>query len=137
MIQRKQSLFLFLSGIFSCIFAINADYMYDLIVDWLSNPANGDAIAMFAFFASAFLSFLTIMLFKNRKLQLTLGWLNIVLNLLILGFLLYYLLILPGENFSEKGIWVFVPIIPIVLLLLANRFIKKDEKLVKSIDRFR
>jgi len=137
MIQRKQSIFLFLSGIFSSIFAINADRMYDLIVDWLSNPANGDAIAMFAFFFSAFLSFLTIMLFKNRKLQIKLGWLNILLNILILGFLLYYLLILPGESFSEKGILIFVPIIPIVLSFVANHFIKKDEKLVKSIDRFR
>lgn len=137
MIQRKQTVFLFLSGLFSSIFAINADNMYDLIVNWLSNPANGDALAMLAFFLSAFLSFLTIMLFKNRKVQIKLGWLNIVLNFLILGFLLYYLLILPGEGFSEKGIWVFVPIIPIALIFIANRLIQKDEDLVKSIDRFR
>ncbi|WP_068596264.1 DUF4293 domain-containing protein [Vaginella massiliensis] len=137
MIQRKQSVFLFFSGIISSIFALNAAKMYDLVVDWLSNPANGDSLATLAFFFSAFLSFVTILLFKNRKLQLKLGWLNIVLNFLILGFLLYYLLILPGESFSEKGIWIFAPIIPIALIYMANRLIRKDENLVKSIDRFR
>lgn len=137
MIQRKQSVFLFFSGIISSIFALNAAKMYDLVVYWLSNPANGDSLATLAFFFSAFLSFVTILLFKNRKLQLKLGWLNIVLNFLILGFLLYYLLILPGESFSEKGIWIFAPIIPIALIYMANRLIRKDENLVKSIDRFR
>ncbi|WP_395093854.1 DUF4293 domain-containing protein [Vaginella massiliensis] len=137
MIQRKQSVYLFFSGIISSIFALNAAKMYDLVVDWLSNPANGDSLATLAFFFSAFLSFVTILLFKNRKLQLKLGWLNIVLNFLILGFLLYYLLILPGESFSEKGIWIFAPIIPIALIYMANRLIRKDENLVKSIDRFR
>jgi hypothetical protein len=38
---------------------------------------------------------------------------------------------------SEKGIGMFLPIISIVLLVMANKAIKKDEALVKSVDRLR
>jgi len=44
----------------------------------------------------------------------------------------------PGEaSVSEKGIAMFVPLVSIVLLVLANKAIKKDEDLVKSVDRLR
>ena len=44
----------------------------------------------------------------------------------------------PGENdISEKGVGMFIPILSIVLLALANKAIKKDEDLVKSVDRLR
>jgi hypothetical protein len=44
----------------------------------------------------------------------------------------------PGEsNISEKGVGIFIPILSIVLLVLANKAIKKDEELVKSVDRLR
>ena len=50
----------------------------------------------------------------------------------------YRLLNLPGafEN-AEKGIGLILPVISIVLLVLANKAIKKDEALVKSVDRLR
>jgi hypothetical protein len=38
---------------------------------------------------------------------------------------------------SEKGIGMFIPIASIVFLVLANKAIKKDEDLVKSVDRLR
>jgi hypothetical protein len=38
---------------------------------------------------------------------------------------------------SEKGIGIFLPICVIVLLVMANKAIKKDEDLVKSVDRLR
>jgi hypothetical protein len=47
-------------------------------------------------------------------------------------------LTVSGEaSVSEKGIGMFIPIIVIVLLALANKAIKKDEDLVKSVDRLR
>jgi hypothetical protein len=56
----------------------------------------------------------------------------------LLGIVVYGLLNLPGENqFSEKGIGVFIPIAVIVFLVLANKAILRDEKLVKSVDRLR
>ncbi|MDD3458412.1 MAG: DUF4293 family protein, partial [Weeksellaceae bacterium] len=36
-----------------------------------------------------------------------------------------------------KGIGLLTPFAVIAMLMLANHFIRKDEKLVKSVDRFR
>ncbi len=137
MIQRKQSIFLFLSGIISSLFAINIDKLMNFSLPWLSEPAKGNAIFTMALFFSAGLSFLTIILYKKRGIQLKLGWLNILLNIILIGSLLYYLLNLPGDFISEKGIWACVPLLSIALLSIANRLIKKDDDLVKSVDRFR
>jgi cytochrome bd-type quinol oxidase subunit 2 len=91
-----------------------------------------------AFAGSAILAFVTIFIFKNRKLQFVLNRLNIILNFILLGVLVYLSLNLSGETaVSEKGIGMFLPIISIVFLVLANKAIKKDEDLVKSVDRLR
>uniref|UniRef100_UPI00359453E2 DUF4293 family protein n=1 Tax=Pricia sp. TaxID=2268138 RepID=UPI00359453E2 len=75
---------------------------------------------------------------KKRKNQFVLNRLNLILNLFLLGFFVYRSLNLSGEtSVSEKGIGMLIPIISIVLLVLANRAIKKDEDLVKSVDRLR
>jgi hypothetical protein len=90
------------------------------------------------FSISALLALITIFLFKNRKLQFVLGRVNILLNFVLVGVFVYGLLSLPGEkSFSEKGIEMLLPIISIVFLVMANKAIKKDEDLVKSVDRFR
>src|SRR5699024_2743929 len=63
-----------------------------------------------AFCFSGLLALIAIFMFKNRKLQFVLGRLNIVLNFVLLGFFVYWLLMMPGEmQISEKGILVFVP----------------------------
>ena len=92
----------------------------------------------FMFITSAVLSFVTIFLFKDRKLQFVLGRIIILINLFLLALLIYVSLTLPGEtSVSEKGIGMFLPILAILLLVLANKAIKKDEDLVKSVDRLR
>jgi hypothetical protein len=63
---------------------------------------------------------------------------SIIFNFILLGFFVYWSLNLSGEAIvSEKGIGMFLPAISIVLLVLANKAIKKDEDLVKSVDRLR
>ena len=90
------------------------------------------------FLISALLAIMAIVLFKNRKLQFVLNRLNIIFNLTLLGVFVYRLLTLSGEaQVSEKGIGMFLPIISIVFLVMANKAIKKDEDLVKSVDRLR
>ena len=93
-------------------------------------------LAMFT--ASGVISFITIFFYKNRKRQLIYNYLNIVLNLVLVGLLVYNLFNLPGEGInSQKGIGLILPLISIILLFMANSGIKKDEKLVKSVDRIR
>ena len=88
---------------------------------------------------STTLSLLSIVSYKKRQNQFVMGRLNIILNLILLGLFVYRSLNVSGETpaVSEKGIGMFLPIVAIVLLVLANKAIKKDEDLVKSVDRLR
>jgi hypothetical protein len=143
MIQRIQTFYLLLSSIVSggLIFIFNLWEVAEkkiFIVNLFSQESFLYEIIPTAFIASALLSLGTIFLFKNRKLQFVLGRVNILINLFLLGLLIYLSLIVSGETaVSEKGIGMFLPILAILLLVLANKAIKKDEDLVKSVDRLR
>ncbi|WP_167966419.1 DUF4293 domain-containing protein [Saonia flava] len=100
--------------------------------------AKDTILVSIAFYVSAALAIVAIFLFKNRKNQFVVNRLNMILNLFLLGFFVYRSLNLSGEsNISEKGIGMLIPVFSIVFLTLANRAIKKDEDLVKSVDRLR
>jgi ABC-type polysaccharide transport system permease subunit len=87
---------------------------------------------------SSTLSLLSILSHAKRQQQFVMGRLNIILNLILLGLFVYRTLTASGETaISEKGVGMFLPIFSIVLLVLANKAIKKDEDLVKSVDRLR
>ena len=88
---------------------------------------------------STTLTLLSVVSYKKRQNQFVIGRLNIILNLILLGLFVYRSLNLSGETpaVSEKDIGMFIPVIAIVLLVLANKAIKKDEDLVKSVDRLR
>ncbi|WP_190809477.1 DUF4293 domain-containing protein [Flagellimonas sp. S3867] len=136
MIQRIQTLFLVIVALASGILP----FVLNLWID-------GEGAAVFAesslwisivFYASAALALISIFMFKNRQNQFVINRLNMILNLFLLGFFVYRSLNLSGENtISEKGIGMLIPVFSIVFLVLANRAIKKDEDLVKSVDRLR
>jgi hypothetical protein len=136
MLQRIQSVYLILA-------AGNALGLIFLFHLWITNDgatvfAKNELPILAAFVVSGILALVSILMFKNRKLQFVLGRLNIILNFFLLGFFVYLSLNISGETVvSEKGIGMFLPIISIVFLALANKAIKKDEDLVKSVDRLR
>ncbi len=134
MIQRKQSIFLILAALVSTVSAWIGD-LWKTASGWIQ--AEDVTVLLLLFLSSAALSAATIFLFKNRKLQMRLGGLNIILNILLVGYLAYSLSNLPGGFDSEKGIGLLAPFISIAFLIMANRYIQKDEKLVKSVNRFR
>ena len=81
---------------------------------------------------------LSIFSFKNRKRQILLNMISIIINVLLIGVLVYWLLNLSGGiHFPEKGIEPIFPLIAVICLLIANMYIRKDERLVKSVDRLR
>ncbi len=136
MIQRIQTLYLVLvalcSGILPFVFSlwtIPGDHMVF---------AKDNLLILAAFLVIAVLAIIAIFLFKKRQHQFVLNRLNMILNLFLLGFFVYRSLNLSGETaVSEKGIGMLIPVFSIVFLVLANRAIKKDEDLVKSVDRLR
>ena len=136
MIQRIQSVYLFLAFIVTA----TLPFVFHL---WKLN--NGEVVYFMSnllytvlFGLSSTLSLISILTFKKRQNQFVMNRLNMILNLILLGLFVYQLLTVSGETaVSVKGIGMFLPIGAIVLLVLANKATKKDEDLVKSVDRLR
>ena len=144
MIQRIQSIYLLLVSLLSggLVFYLkigsnidgSAFYILDL---FHKTPYILKSISI-NFWLVAVLAIISLFAFKNRKLQININRFNILINLILLGLLCYHLCNISGETLvSEKGIGSFIPLGSIALLFLANRAIRKDENLVKSIDRLR
>ena len=136
MLQRIQTVYLIIAAIISA----GLIFVFHL---WTTNAevpvfAKDNVTYLALFLGSAVLSLVTIMNYKNRKFQFVLGRLNIILNFILLGLFVYQSLNVSGESdVSEKGIGILLPIFSIVFLVLANKAIKKDEDLVKSVDKLR
>ena len=63
---------------------------------------------------------------------------SLYINILLMGVISYWLLILSGGiNFPEKGIEPAFILLSIFSLVMANIYIRRDERLVKSVDRLR
>ena len=136
MLQRIQTIYLLL-----CVLISGALPFFINI--WTTEStlkvyADSNTIYIGLFLISATLAVLSIFSFKKRQNQFVLNRLNMILNFIIIGLLVYHSLSLSGEaKVSEKGIGMFLPIFSIVFLALANKAIKRDEDLVKSVDRIR
>ncbi|WP_297793871.1 DUF4293 domain-containing protein [uncultured Eudoraea sp.] len=136
MIQRIQTVYLILVTLITG----GLPFYVSLWTETESNEVFASDIPWIAiaFLVSSALTLISIFLFKNRKNQFVFNRLNIILHLFLLGFFVYRSLNLSGEtSVSEKGIGMLIPVFSIVFLVLANRAIKKDEDLVKSVDRLR
>lgn len=84
--------------------------------------------------AVGLLALITIFLFKNRKLQIRLNLLGIVLQLVVLVIYFQQIKTYVQGNFTLTSALSFV--IPI-FFILSWLGIRKDEKLIKSMDRLR
>lgn len=79
--------------------------------------------------------------YKQRGLQIKMGALNAFLMMVFIALATYF--IYQGESkigMETRGIFkpgFFLPLGAMILNSLANRFIKKDEDLVRSVDRIR
>ena len=136
MLQRIQTVYLILAAGLSAVLSMYLPYGLDKNAIALYVKTEPFLLGMFV--GSAILSLISVFLFKNRKLQFVLGRINILLNFVLLGVFVYWsLTVSGGTHVSEKGIGMIIPVISIVLLVMANKAIKKDENLVKSVDRLR
>lgn len=134
---RPQTYYLIVCFIISAVLP----FVFPLWKDAAGNPFYFmmDITYITIFGLTTTLTLLSVLSHKKRQQQFVMGRLNIILNLILLGLFVYRTLKLSGgtATVSEKGIGMFLPIFSIVLLVLANKAIKKDEDLVKSVDRLR
>ena len=147
MIQRIQSIFLFLAaacafGLFALPFASTSATVSasQIFADSIFNLE--DNIGLLVLFGLAgLLAFVSIFLFKNRKTQLLLGRIAIVANIigLIMAIILYYndSDTIANDVAINDEMGLYLPFAFLIFGLLAQRFITKDENLVKSMDRLR
>ncbi len=130
MIQRIQSLFLF----FSAVCLITIVYTFPVLQDMNASYFLSEyfpLVRLIIFFSSA-LSVFAIFQFKNRNRQRlisTIARFLITVSLILIVFLY--------REDKSIGSGLLLLIIPFISLILANIFIKKDEKLVQSADRIR
>lgn len=91
--------------------------------------------------ASALLAFVNIFLYKKRKLQVNIGYLTVILIVVYYVTALVYMNAFLGKIDSAYTLnlqfGIILPVAALIFDLLAISRIKKDEKLVKSLDRIR
>ena len=135
MLQRIQTLYMILS----ILLMVGLYIWFPSITDAEGNTViSKDEVLMVLLLGSIVLGVISILNFKKRQHQFVLNRLNIILNFVLLGVFVYRTLKVSGETLvSEKGIGMLLPVISIVFLVLANKAIKRDEDLVKSVDRLR
>jgi len=89
--------------------------------------------------AAATIAFIEIGKFENRLLQLKMAALNSLIMMLAIGSSVYFATKLIKANqlagAYDFGLW--LPAVAMVSNLIANRFIRKDEKIVRDSDRIR
>lgn len=141
MIQRIQSVWLLLAAI--CAFVTYTLILYSGTLADGSQVlfALGDHFLLVAvIIALGILCVINIFLFKNRKLQLRLTILAIVLTLGYLALQYFSIEQFKKDNAIVTGSYqvaALLPILIVIFLIMAARGINKDEKLVKSLDRLR
>lgn len=158
MIQRIQSVYLLLVAVLTglttffdlALFKLEEEILYTYSI-YAIVPQNGDEIIIpgnwipqiILLTAAFLLSIFILFKFKNRKLQLKLGSIN---YLLLATFIIttYFSvmniskIIDLAEGFKTVYyIGFYLPIAAITFQFLANRAIKKDEELVRSVERLR
>ncbi len=157
MIQRKQSIFLFLSAVFLSLdlffplasFIGDKDsivlYVYKIVslVPDSTMPYNSNFILplLILVLLSIIIILGTIFIYKNRKAQMKMVKLALLFVVIFIGiFFLYYVNAL--EQYTDgvaqyNYIGSSAPLLALVFLVLAYRGILQDEKLVRSADRLR
>ena len=146
MIQRIQSIFLFLAGgasfsLFGLPFASTNEAVAQssIFSDSLYN-LNDQVALMVLFGLGGLLAVISIFMYKNRQLQMRLAIFSFIANLI--GIVLAVVFFM--QNSSAMGnvavndeLGIYPPILALILTLVARYFINKDEKLVRSMDRLR
>ena len=161
MIQRIQTVFLFMIVIFMVLYlvfpiwittpgsegTIFRLYAFFLFVGPADNPETG-SWAFWPYFLSGAIAAISIVVslvemfsYKKRMTQVKLGALN---SLFLAAVLISSVLfatngkeLWTSQNPGNFSIGIFFPALAMFCNILANYFIRKDEKLVRSMDRIR
>ncbi len=158
MIQRLQSLFLALIVVAMAVFLFSPAWSK-------VNPATGEAARLNAFtldyirpgggtesntvayvaalaVLAAGLALYSMLSYRNRMRQMLLGLVNSLVMISLLGLLTYLSVFRASALFTPEvrgvyGVGFYAVVVGLICNVLANRFIRRDEQLVRSADRMR
>ncbi len=132
-----------LGGLFILPFAKTAEPQETGIFSDAVYNLNDETVLLILTIVGIALALVTIGLFKNRKAQIRLGYIGAAICAAIPA---AAILLMPDETAQDMAMskiessfsaGIFVPAAALIFFLLASRFTKKDEKLVRSMDRLR
>jgi len=145
MIQRKQSLWLFIAAL------LNAGVFYFDLYRAHIGTSNADIVlplrvadhypSLLIALVMTALPFITIFMFANRKRQMRMSFAGILAIISFITLLLFRVTNLgkltPPPSNGSYWIGAVLPVIALVFMIMAISGIRRDEKLVKSVDRLR
>lgn len=158
MIQRIQTVFLLIAFIcavalfFFPLAGIYGDtstylfyiYKFQNMVPGEASAFNNMAVIPLAAINAvvAILALVAIFTFKKRMLQMRLVRFAIFLDIILVALIFFIYagiiertIFVTPDYMSEAGI--YFPLVALIFLILANRYIQRDERMVRSIDRLR
>ncbi|PCJ86990.1 MAG: hypothetical protein COA57_05280 [Flavobacteriales bacterium] len=128
---------------FAEIHSYTNNYVFDIwaisdVDDKIHVPIKNVMLVLLLNIISITTAFISIFLYKKRKNQLKLCKANILFMCILLAAIFFY----GTQPWCHDAtinyqLGAFLPIISIILTFLAHRAIKKDEELVRSMDRLR
>ncbi len=140
MIQRKQTLWLLLATLAALLtfwfpFALGGEIISPATVPVPKEvSAANNPITLILTIASIGISFVTIFMFKDRKMQMRLCILGLLIAIILL---VLYILDMNKLIKPTPALWVVLPVATVAGYYLAFKGIRSDEKLVKSLDKLR
>jgi amino acid transporter len=153
MIQRKQSLWLLLAALLNAgVFYFDLYQMHTTVhstvngVDTAKDTVGQIRVSehfpiLLIAILMTLLPVVTIFLFKKRKRQITISLASILAIISFIAVLLFYVNSLASSPIPPVtgNYWIgaVLPVISLVFIIMAISGIRRDEKLVKSVDRLR
>ncbi len=140
MIQRQQTLWLLLATIAAVLtfmypFATGEELVKNTAIKQAAEViAGSNFFTLILTIASIGIAVVSIFMFKDRKNQVRLTLLGVLVSIFIL---LIFILEMRKLISPTPALWAVLPIAAIIGYFMAFKNIRKDEKLVKSLDKLR
>lgn len=149
MIQRIQTLFLLIALVLQAllfyqplaVLQLDDATFYEIFIKgYVFNNQIQYSVSLLVFaFITVLLNLITIFLYKKRILQMRLAVYNTILLIGLQG-VIAYTIYATSDNLNAEVFLQYAAIFPIIIAilhLLAFKYIKRDEELVRSADRIR
>ncbi len=149
MIQRIQTLWFFLASVaaalifFFPVIELTADNNMKIYEYSSISIAGIDNLIQTAYIIAgltgiiALLSFVGIFLYKNRMLQMRISTFASLLVIFLVGLLTFFSWSTLANPSAAIGLSAILPLVVFIFLLMGRRAVKKDDNLIKSVDRIR